>query len=107
MYFRRAASIAAGSAAIHAAWGDLFLEKYNYSDAVQAFNEAVEIDDQWVPAHLGLARALADENPPAGAQQPSGRWRSTRPTFLLTSFSRNSRWMRASEKQATLRSSGH
>ena len=66
MYFRRAASIAAGSAAIHAAWGDLFLEKYNYSDAVQAFNEAVEIDDQWVPAHLGLARALADENPPAG-----------------------------------------
>ena len=65
MYFRRAASIAAGSAAIHAAWGDLFLEKYNYPDAVQAFNEAIGIDDRWVPAHLGLARALADENPPA------------------------------------------
>ena len=64
-YFRRAASVAAGDPAIHAAWGDLFLEKYNYPDAVRSYNDAVGIDNEWAPAHLGLARALADENPPA------------------------------------------
>ncbi|MCH6573746.1 MAG: 50S ribosomal protein L3 [Bacteroidetes bacterium] len=64
-YFRRAASVAAGDPAIHAAWGDLFLEKYNYPDAVRSYNDAVGIDSEWAPAHLGLGRALADENPPA------------------------------------------
>ena len=80
-YLRRAAGLAAGDAAIRVAWGDLFLEKYNYPDAVQSFSEAVEIDDQWAPAHLGLARALAGENPP-GARAAAERALSIDPSYV-------------------------
>lgn len=62
---RSAAAGAPGDPAIRTAWAELFLEKYNRADAVRSFTEALEIDDEWAPAHLGLARALADENPPA------------------------------------------
>ena len=65
---RSAAAGAPGDPAIRTAWAELFLEKYNRADAVRSFTEALEIDDEWAPAHLGLARALADENPPAARQ---------------------------------------
>ena len=61
---RSAAIGAPEDPAIHTAWGELFLEKYNRADAVQSFTEALELDDEWAPAHLGLARALVNENPP-------------------------------------------
>ena len=61
---RSAAIGAPEDPAIHTAWAELFLEKYNRADAVQSFTAALELDDEWAPAHLGLARALADENPP-------------------------------------------
>ena len=61
---RSAALAAPTDPAIQAAWADLFLEKYNKSDAVQSFTEALKLDDEWAPAHLGMARALVDENPP-------------------------------------------
>ena len=67
-YFRQAASISAQDPAINTAWGELFLDKYNKQDAVRSFQTALATDPQWVPAHLGLARALADENPPAAAE---------------------------------------
>ena len=67
-YFRRAASIAAQDPAINTAWGMLFLEKYNTQDAVRSFQTALAADPEWVPAHVGLARALAQENPPAAAE---------------------------------------
>lgn len=65
---RSAAAGAPGDPAIRTAWAELFLEKYNRADAVRSFTEALEIDDEWAPAHLGLAWALADENPPAARQ---------------------------------------
>lgn len=65
--FREAAGTAPGDPAINAAWGELFLEKYNRPDALKSFQTALERDAEWAPAHLGLARALADENPPAAA----------------------------------------
>ena len=61
----RAAALAAPEdPAIQTAWGDLFLEKYNRADAVQSYTDALKLDEEWAPAHLGLAQALADENPP-------------------------------------------
>ena len=82
-YFRRAASVAAGDPAIHAAWGGLFLEKYNYPDAVRSYNDALGIDTEWAPAHLGLARALAGENPPA-AQAAAERALAIDPSDVAT-----------------------
>lgn len=63
----RAASSGGGGPAADTAWGLLFLEKYNYPEALRSFQQALEADDQWAPAHAGLARVLADENPPAAA----------------------------------------
>ena len=64
--FLRAAALASPSdAAMQTAWADLFLEKYNKADAVRSYQEALSLDDEWAPAHLGVARALSDENPPA------------------------------------------
>jgi tetratricopeptide (TPR) repeat protein len=63
--FREAAALAPGDPAINTAWGDLFLEKYNRSDAQQSFQAALETDRDWAPAHAGLARALAEDDPPA------------------------------------------
>ncbi len=61
----RAAALAAPEdPAIQTAWGDLFLDKYNKADAVQSYSDALKLDEEWVPAQVGLARALVDENPP-------------------------------------------
>jgi tetratricopeptide (TPR) repeat protein len=49
------------------AWGRLFLEKYNRSEAVSIFEEALKIDPAYPPALAGLAEALA-ENRPAQAE---------------------------------------
>ena len=62
---RSAATGAPDDPAIHTAWADLFLEKYNRPDAVQSYTDALDLDAEWAPALLGMARALADENPPA------------------------------------------
>ena len=62
---RSAATGAPDDPAIHTAWADLFLEKYNRPDAVQSYTDALDLDGEWPPALLGMARALADENPPA------------------------------------------
>ena len=62
---RAAALTSSSDAAMQTAWADLFLEKYNRPDAVQSYSDALALDDEWAPAHLGMARALADENPPA------------------------------------------
>ena len=64
-FLRSAAAAAADDPAIQTAWAELFLEKYNQADAVRSFQEALTLDDNWAPAHLGLARAVADGNPPA------------------------------------------
>ena len=64
-FLRSATGAAADDPAIQTAWAELFLEKYNEADAIRSFQEALALDDEWAPAHLGLARALANGNPPA------------------------------------------
>ena len=65
--FRIAASAAPRNADIQTGWGDLFLEKYNNAEALKSYQAAVEADPRWVPALLGAARALEDEDPPQSA----------------------------------------
>ncbi len=63
----RAAAAFGPDPALDSAWGLLFLEKYNRPEAVKSFKQALGRDDRWAPAHAGLARALAEDDPPAAA----------------------------------------
>ncbi len=54
-------------AAANSAWGELFLDTHDPANAVASFRAALAADGEWAPAHAGLARALANENPPAAA----------------------------------------
>ena len=63
----RSASAGGSSPAIDTAWGLLFLEKNKPSEAVKSFQQAIASDPDWAPAHVGLARTLAEEDPPAAA----------------------------------------
>jgi tetratricopeptide (TPR) repeat protein len=44
--------------------GDMSLQRHLPGDAVGDYQKALEADPKWVPAMLGLSRALAPENPP-------------------------------------------
>ena len=61
---RNAALAAPDDPAIQTLWGDLFGEKYDQLEASKSYSEALALDEQWAPAHLGMARALLDTNPP-------------------------------------------
>jgi tetratricopeptide (TPR) repeat protein len=50
-------------------WGQLFLDTYNPPESANSFKKILEADPQWAPAHLGLAHALADSDPPAAAAE--------------------------------------
>ncbi len=45
---------------IQTEWGDLFLQRHRAGDAIVSYREALALDPAWVPAHVGLARALMD-----------------------------------------------
>jgi tetratricopeptide (TPR) repeat protein len=62
--FNLASRGAPNDPAIQTAFGELFLEKYNRGEALKSFQMALQADPKWVPALLGSARTLADENPP-------------------------------------------
>lgn len=64
-FLRSAGTLAPQDPAIHTAWGELFLEKYNRADAVRSFQAALKADATYVPAQIGFAHATLDENPPA------------------------------------------
>ncbi|MBI3048729.1 MAG: tetratricopeptide repeat protein [Acidobacteria bacterium] len=64
-FFRAASSRAPDDPVINTAWGDLFLEKYNRADALKSYQAALKAAGDYVPAHIGLARATIEENPPA------------------------------------------
>ena len=63
----RAASAVGSDPAIDTAWGMLFFETYNVSEAARSFKQAIQKDADWAPAHAGLAHALAEDDPPAAA----------------------------------------
>src|SRR5262245_3136243 len=62
--FRLASTTSPNDAAIETAWGDLLLEKYEKRDALKSYQIALQADPRWVPALIGSARTLEDENPP-------------------------------------------
>lgn len=58
--FRLAHSQQPGSAEVRVEWGRLFLERFNPQEAVNLFEEALKIDENYAPAYLGLARVAAE-----------------------------------------------
>ncbi|HEY2905953.1 MAG TPA: tetratricopeptide repeat protein [Vicinamibacterales bacterium] len=62
--YRDAVADAPSDPTINTAWGELYLEKHQPADAVKSFQPALQIDPKYVPALLGFAEALADDNPP-------------------------------------------
>ncbi|MDR1989666.1 MAG: tetratricopeptide repeat protein [Acidobacteriaceae bacterium] len=58
-----AADAAPRDSVIRTALGELALEKFDQPQAYQAFQNALRSDDRYVPAMIGLARTLEDENP--------------------------------------------
>ena len=63
--YREATSLAPNDAVINTAWGDLFFEKYDRQEAARSYQLALKANPDYAPALLGMARAMADENPPA------------------------------------------
>jgi cellulose synthase operon protein C len=61
------AAAKSGDPAIETSWGLLFLETINPAEALKSFQQVIKGDAEWAPAHMGVARALANENPPVAA----------------------------------------
>ena len=80
-FLRDASAQAPDDPVVNTAWGELFLEKYNRADAMKSFQAALRIDQDHVPARVGLARVLLEENPPA-AQQAVDRALQTNPSYV-------------------------
>jgi tetratricopeptide (TPR) repeat protein len=66
--FRDAARAAPNDVDIQTAWGELWLATYDRREALKSFQIALKADPKWVPAMLGAARALSDDNPPQAAK---------------------------------------
>jgi tetratricopeptide (TPR) repeat protein len=64
-FFRNANALAPNDPVINTGWGELFLEKYNRSEAVKSFQTALKARTDYVPAQVGLAEATLEEDPPA------------------------------------------
>ncbi len=65
--YRDAATAAPRDVAIQTAWGEMFVEgrcQTCNADALKSFQAALKEDARWVPAMIGMARAILDENPP-------------------------------------------
>jgi tetratricopeptide (TPR) repeat protein len=80
-FFRQANRLAPTDVLINTAWGELFLEKYDRKEAMRSFQDALKVDETWVPAILGVARIATEENPPA-AKQAIERALKTNPTSV-------------------------
>ncbi len=64
---------------IHTARGDLFLQFHQYGDAATEYQRALQADDRWIPAHLGLAQAI-DQDAPDRAEAEMATARKLAPT---------------------------
>ncbi len=63
-FFREAIARAPTDVTANIAWGELFLEKYQRSEAARSFEAALRSDAQHPAALLGMARTVAEDNPP-------------------------------------------
>jgi len=50
--------------AIETAFGELFLDAFNRNEALKSFQTALRVDSKYVPALIGSALAISDEDPP-------------------------------------------
>ena len=50
---------------IQAEWGDMLFERHQPADAMQSYRDALKADPNWIPALLGVARALSEDDPRA------------------------------------------
>jgi tetratricopeptide (TPR) repeat protein len=67
--YREAERAGADAVLVESAWGQLFLDTYNSPEAVKSYTKVLQADAQWAPAHLGLALAVADTDPPTAAAE--------------------------------------
>jgi tetratricopeptide (TPR) repeat protein len=65
--FLEATRAAPNNPDIEAAFGDLFLAKYNYDEALKSYERVLGMDPRWTPALLGAAHALENDDPPQAA----------------------------------------
>lgn len=63
-YLQEATAIAPDSVEVNTAWGELLLEKYNRAEAVRSFQMVLKVDAEDPAALVGMARAMAEDNPP-------------------------------------------
>jgi tetratricopeptide (TPR) repeat protein len=63
--YRIATERAPNDPSAHTGWGELWLQAHYLDEAAKSFQDALRVDDKWIPALLGMARTLADVNPPA------------------------------------------
>lgn len=64
-YFQTAANLTPDDPEVHTRWGDLWLEKSEQAEARASYETALKADATYVPALVGMARALGDSNPTA------------------------------------------
>ncbi len=67
--YRDASEALKNDPGVNTAWGRLFHEKHTPGESVRSFRIAIQSDADWAPAHAGLARALADDDPAASAAE--------------------------------------
>ena len=79
--FRDAAALIGDDPELQIAWGELFLEKQNRSEAVRSFRAALQTDRRNARAFAGLARAFADENGDT-ARELAGRALGLNPSLV-------------------------
>jgi Flp pilus assembly protein TadD len=63
--YQRIATVA--RADIQTEWADMLFERHKPDLSLQSYGDALKADPAWIPAHLGIARVLADENPERAA----------------------------------------
>ena len=53
---------------VQSQWGDLFMKTHANAEAARSYQDALRADAAWIPALLGNARALSDDDPKASAE---------------------------------------
>jgi tetratricopeptide (TPR) repeat protein len=63
-FYRSGNKAAPQDVAINTAWGRLFLEKYDPKEALKSFQDALKVDESYIPAIVGYAELMLGEDPP-------------------------------------------
>lgn len=61
--FQRVGPSESDRADVQSAWGDLWIQTHSNAEAARSYQDALKADPNWVPALLGGARALGDDQP--------------------------------------------